>query len=390
MSNARDLAAVRPGKGAGSVSTNTAVGASALAGSNSGTGYNTAVGKSAASQNTTGSLNAAFGGNALLANTTGASNTAIGTSSVQTNTTGSYNTAVGNLALQANTTANNSTAIGYRALYTSNRTADAAANNTAVGTEAGYSSNASAVKNTFVGIYAGYGNTSGSYNTYVGAQSAAGYGCGELMTTGTKNTIIGGYNGNQGGLDIRTASNYIVLSDGDGNPRATCNGSGVWLMSCVAVPSASAGGAAFEPASDGRVTLKLGTTTTSSTTLQSFWNPNGAVGAISTSGSSTTYSTSSDYRLKNTVAPMTGALAKVAQLKPVTYKWNADGSDGEGFIAHELAEVVPDAVTGAKDAVDADGNPVYQGIDTSFLVATLTAAIQELKAEFDAYKATHP
>jgi hypothetical protein len=87
---------------------------------------------------------------------------------------------------------------------------------------------------------------------------------------------------------------------------------------------------------------------------------------------------------------MTGALAKLALLKPVTYKWNADGSDGEGFIAHELAEVVPNAVTGDKDAIDEDGNPKYQGIDVSFLVATLTAAIQELKAEFDAYKASHP
>jgi hypothetical protein len=87
---------------------------------------------------------------------------------------------------------------------------------------------------------------------------------------------------------------------------------------------------------------------------------------------------------------MTGALAKVAQLKPVTYKWNVDGSNSQGFIAHELAEVVPECVVGEKDAVDAEGNPKYQGIDTSFLVATLTAAIQELKAEFDAYKASHP
>jgi hypothetical protein len=87
---------------------------------------------------------------------------------------------------------------------------------------------------------------------------------------------------------------------------------------------------------------------------------------------------------------MTGALAKVALLKPVTYKWNVDGSDSQGFIAHELAEVVPECVTGAKDEVDKEGNPVYQGIDTSFLVATLTSAIQELKAEFDAYKASHP
>ena len=82
---------------------------------------------------------------------------------------------------------------------------------------------------------------------------------------------------------------------------------------------------------------------------------------------------------------MTGALAKVTLLKPCTYKWNIDNSSSQGFIAHELQEVVPDCVTGEKDAVetytDKDGNeatrPAYQGIDTSFLVATLTAAIQE-------------
>jgi hypothetical protein len=77
---------------------------------------------------------------------------------------------------------------------------------------------------------------------------------------------------------------------------------------------------------------------------------------------------------------MTGALATVQALKPVTYTWKVDGSDGQGFIAHELAEVVPDAVAGEKDAVDEEGKPVYQGIDTSFLVATLTAAIQEQQA----------
>jgi hypothetical protein len=114
------------------------------------------------------------------------------------------------------------------------------------------------------------------------------------------------------------------------------------------------------------------------------------VGSIIINASTTSFNTSSDYRLKNTIAPMTGALARVALLKPVTYKWNVNGADGEGFIAHELAEVVPDCVSGEKDAVDAEGKPKYQGIDTSFLVATLTAAIQELKAEFDAYKEAHP
>ena len=122
-------------------------------------------------------------------------------------------------------------------------------------------------------------------------------------------------------------------------------------------------------------------------TIAFFQRQGTTVGTISVTGSATAYNTSSDYRLKNTIAPMTGALAKVALLKPCTYKWNADGSDGEGFIAHELAEVVPQCVTGQKDAVDAEGKPQYQGIDTSFLVATLTAAIQEQQAIINSLKA---
>jgi len=103
-------------------------------------------------------------------------------------------------------------------------------------------------------------------------------------------------------------------------------------------------------------------------------------GNITSDGSTTTYATTSDYRLKENIAPMTGALDKVAQLKPVTYKWKESEANGQGFIAHELQAVVPDCVTGEKDELDSDGNPKYQGIDTSFLVATLTAAIQEQQA----------
>ncbi len=113
-------------------------------------------------------------------------------------------------------------------------------------------------------------------------------------------------------------------------------------------------------------------------------NGNSQVGSISYTVGGTSYNTSSDYRLKEAVQPMTGALAKVALLKPSIYKWKVDGSDGQGFIAHELQAIVPECVSGEKDALDAEGNPQYQGIDTSFLVATLTAAIQELKAIVDA------
>lgn len=119
---------------------------------------------------------------------------------------------------------------------------------------------------------------------------------------------------------------------------------------------------------------------TTSYTSIIFTNPNGTVGSITTTSAATSYATSSDYRLKENIEPMVNALATVQALKPVTYNWKLDGSDGQGFIAHELAEVVPDCVIGEKDAIDEEGNPVYQGIDTSFLVATLTAAIQELKA----------
>ena len=97
-------------------------------------------------------------------------------------------------------------------------------------------------------------------------------------------------------------------------------------------------------------------------------------------GAGVAYTSVSDYRLKEDVAPMTDALGTVAKLRPVTYTWKANGTKANGFIAHELQAVVPDAVTGKKDAVNADGKPAYQGVDTSFLVATLTAAIQEQQA----------
>lgn len=101
------------------------------------------------------------------------------------------------------------------------------------------------------------------------------------------------------------------------------------------------------------------------------------VGQITENGSSTSYTTTSDYRLKENILSMTGALDKVAQLKPVTYTWKADGSNGQGFIAHELQAVVPDCVIGNKDEINEDGSIKPQSVDTSFLVATLTAAIQE-------------
>jgi len=111
------------------------------------------------------------------------------------------------------------------------------------------------------------------------------------------------------------------------------------------------------------------------------------VGNISTTSSGTSYITSSDYRLKENVAPMTNGLATISALKPVTYDWKVDGEKGEGFIAHELQEIVPLAVSGEKDAVNEDGSIKPQGVDYSKIVVHLVAAIQELSAKNDALTA---
>jgi len=101
-------------------------------------------------------------------------------------------------------------------------------------------------------------------------------------------------------------------------------------------------------------------------------------------GTGVAFNTTSDYRLKENVQPMTGGLATVAALKPVTYDWISNGSAGEGFIAHELQAVIPDAVSGEKDAVNEDGSINAQGVDFSKIVPHLVAAIQELTARLTA------
>ena len=137
-------------------------------------------------------------------------------------------------------------------------------------------------------------------------------------------------------------------------------------------------GVTYDGSTEWGIALK---TTAASGDPISFQNSSGTqVGRINTTNVATGYITTSDYRLKENVQPMQDALSKIYQLNPVTYTWKSDGSDGQGFIAHELQAVVPDCVSGKKDAVDAEGNPQYQGIDTSFLVATLVKAVQEQQA----------
>ena len=147
--------------------------------------------------------------------------------------------------------------------------------------------------------------------------------------------------------------------------------------------------------SDGRIFSRsaghsFGIDSTSGTQIQ-FWTDNGstrvATGAITSSGATTSYTSASDYRLKENVQPITGALNIISSLNPVTYTWKSDGSPGHGFIAHELQEVVPDAVVGEKDAVNSDGTIKPQNVDKTYIISYLTAAIQELSTENTQLKA---
>jgi hypothetical protein len=114
-------------------------------------------------------------------------------------------------------------------------------------------------------------------------------------------------------------------------------------------------------------------------------NGNGQVGTIQTNGSATSYNTSSDYRLKENVVTEWDATTRLKQLKPSRFNFIADADTTvDGFLAHEVQEIVPEAITGTKDAVDADGNPKYQGIDQSKLVPLLVKTIQELEARLTA------
>ena len=390
------------GKGAGAVSTNTAVGASALAANTTGArtvavGYqalassdendNTGVGERAGYSNTTGTNNSFYGARSGYLNTTGSYNTFLGRQSGYSNTTSSYLTAVGYQAGYANTGVYNS----YFGAYTgSSNTSGAyntfvggldasgtataganttgsyntvlgngalkanttASNNTAVGYQAGYT-NSTGVQNTFVGYQAGQ-LTTGSYNCFVGTvagssttgqlNSFIGYGAGTSVTSGSKNSILGAYSGNQGGLDIRTASNVIVLSDGDGNPRYYYN-SGHYVTGI----NSGAGTYAMK------------------------WSS--ATGQI-------TYDTSS-ARYKDNIRDSAYGLDAVMQIRSAQFEYKDDGRTDIGLIAEEVFEVIPELV-----ALDAEGNPNAVSYDR--FVSVCIKAIQELKAEFDAYKEAHP
>jgi hypothetical protein len=373
---------------------NTAVGHSSLGGNTTGAA-NVAVGRQASLSGTTayhnvsvgyqslyslvtGGQNVAIGYQSLYANTAD-NNLAIGQNTLDANTSGSANVAIGNNALGANTTATYNTAVGYQA----GLAITTGIQNTILGEEAG-KSNQTGIGNTFIGSDCGF-STTGGRNSFFGKNS------GESVTSGTKNTILGSYSGNQGNLDIRTSSNNVVLSDGDGNVRSVCDSNGSWELSDNNLNSTLGDRLNIFGKTVGSTQFGIsvaGNANSYSQFAMRFYDSYGSsvVGSITFNTSSTTYATSSDYRLKENVVDMTGAIDRVKQLFPKRFNFVIDETNTlvDGFMAHEAQTVVAEAVTGSHNEVDDNGDAVMQGIDQSKLVPLLTGALKEAIAKIEA------
>ena len=219
----------------------------------------------------------------------------------------------------------------------------------------------------------GGGNSDGIVHTYQGA-GLANYRVKIYMNT---------YNGV---IDMRNSSNVDTVRIAASGDSYFNNGNFLVGATSYVGGGANNSGVTIFNANNTAGRINIGKTFSGNAAAMQFTHTGTEVGSITYSNTGAAYISTSDYRLKENIAPMTGALAKVQALKPVTYNWKSDGSEGQGFIAHELQAVVPDAVSGEKDAVNEDGSIKPQGIDTSFLVATLTAAIQEQQAMIEELK----
>ncbi len=175
-----------------------------------------------------------------------------------------------------------------------------------------------------------------------------------------------------------TANDGTVL--GNVIERMRINSVGDVLLRTEGNPNGtSVYGSAFTTETSNRMILRMASSTTGTVNLVQFYNGNGLVGKIQTSGSATSYITSSDYRLKEDLKDFAG-LDMVSKIPVYDFKWKTDESRSYGVMAHELKEVLPDAVSGEKDAEE------MQGVDYSKIVPLLVKSIQELKAEIELLK----
>ena len=179
-------------------------------------------------------------------------------------------------------------------------------------------------------------------------------------SNGTQLGYIGYGSSSNGQLNIVNSNSDDITFFTANTQRLAVQSTGIDVTGDLTVSSTIEVGS-LTPAQDGAIevgVIALGTpaisSTTDSTGLRNhiiFDNPNGAVGRINTLNSSTSYLTSSDYRLKTDVVEMTGSIDRLKALRPVNFEWVVDGTRVDGFLAHEAQEVIPEAVDGEKDAM---------------------------------------
>ena len=209
------------------------------------------------------------------------------------------------------------------------------------------------------------------YTTYNSSYGGSAF----VTTAGAFETNIV-VNNNINGANSKGTFESNGITDNGGSPVVLISGGNDVSLGGATANQISAGTAKGYALTSNGIS-RFSTNITGSWPVIKIYNGNGEVGSITTVGSSTSYNTSSDYRLKEDELPMEGSVLRLKQLKPINFAWKIDGVRTDGFFAHDLQEVVPEAATGSKDAVDAEGNPDYQGIDQSKLVPLLVAALQE-------------
>ena len=208
------------------------------------------------------------------------------------------------------------------------------------------------------------------------AGTSANDGCRIQFTAGTSTSGAG-----IGAVGTALNKSDLTIYAGGNTERGRFTGDGNFIMLRTTPPSASNSGWGVIKDGAANMQAKSSASSTASYKHYIFFNANGQVGSIATGGTSTAYTTSSDYRLKENVVEITNATDRLKQLQPKRFNFIADADTTvDGFIAHEVSSVVPEAITGEKDAVNEDGTPDYQGIDQSKLVPLLVKTIQELEA----------
>ena len=189
------------------------------------------------------------------------------------------------------------------------------------------------------------------------------------------------------------ASGYIDFQT-NGSERVRIDSSGNLLVGTTSTGLSNTNGIVLGTGSPnfGQVTVNHANGAASGSSYSVFGYNGGAIGSITQNGTTgVLFNTSSDYRLKDITGSITGAEAKnfIMALQPKKGTWKADGSPFAGFVAHEFQEVSPSSVSGVKDAVDEDGNPIMQAMQASSpeVMANLIAYIQHLEARITALEA---